>query len=96
LSYIFGREKVIVRETFKGYHIYCDIDIPPETAITLRYYFGDDPIRIEYDEHKIKYKPDLVDTLYKEKMVIKITRIKDKIRFQILEHYKEQDVNMRL
>jgi len=88
LSYMFGKEKVIVKETFKGFHIYCQVDIPPETSLTLRYYFGDDLIRIMYDEERLKYAPDLVDTLYEEKMVISIT----KNGLKILEHYKEKDV----
>jgi len=87
---------VIVKETYKGYHIYCDADIPPEAALTLRYYFGDDPVRIMYDEERLKYAPDLVDTLYEEKMAFKVTKVKDRIRFEIIEHYKEQDVNVRL
>jgi len=87
--------KTTVKETHKGYHIYCDADISPEAAITLRYYYGDDPIRIMYDEERIKYEPTLVDTLYEEKMAIKVTRTKDKIRFEILEHYKEEEVNVR-
>jgi len=88
LSYLFGREKVTIRETFKGYHIYCQVDVPPETALTLRYYFGDDSIRIMYDEERIKYNVELFDTLYEEKMVIEVT----KNGLKILEHYKEKDV----
>ncbi|CAH69437.1 hypothetical protein [Deltalipothrixvirus pozzuoliense] len=80
--------KPVVKETHKGYHIYCDIELSPEKIMNLRYYFGDDIWRIMYDEQRMIFAPHLFDVLYQEKEVFTITPH----GIHVDENYHEYDV----
>ena len=64
---LFGRDKVRVYETRKGYHIYIDADVTPDKAFAIRRYLGDDPDRIEYDYVRYMVTGIYHDTLFRKK-----------------------------
>ena len=79
---------VRVTETAKGYHIYADVNVT--NTIPLRYYYGDDDFRIQYDEQRQWQCPYVADVLYIEKEVITFD---SKGRKHIVEHYTEREVD---
>lgn len=64
---LFGKDKVRVYETRKGYHIYIDVDLPPEKAFTIRRYLGDDPDRLYFDQLRTERLGRYHDTLFMKK-----------------------------
>lgn len=85
--------KVVVKETYKGYHVYSDYVSSPEKEMALRYYFGDDQIRIMYDEERLRLSPHLNDVLYVHKMTGKVTGSKNGIKIIKNERYDEVELN---
>jgi len=83
---------VRVTKTFKGYHIYSTYITDPEKELTLREYFGDDSIRIMYDEERAKKVPHLFDVLYNYKVAGSIRRIGRHTVFVKTEEYEEEEV----
>jgi len=84
--------KVRVTRTFKGYHIYSSYSTDPEKELTLREYFGDDSIRIMYDEERAKKIPHLFDVLYEYKVAGSIKLMKGKTVLIKNEEYEEEEV----
>ena len=64
----FGR--VVTEYTFKGFHITIHLDRPVtlREALNIRRLLGDDPVRLEYDEAKLRYGNYMgFDTLFTHK-----------------------------
>jgi len=83
---------VRVTKTFKGYHIYSSFDTDPEKELTLREYFGDDSIRIMYDEERAKKIPHLFDVLYNYKVAGTFKVVKGRTVLVKTEEYEEEEV----
>ena len=83
---------VRITKTFKGYHIYSSFSSDPEKELTLREYFGDDTIRIMYDEERMRKVPHLFDVLYNYKVAGSIRRIGGKTVLVKTEEYIEEEV----
>ena len=83
---------VRVAKTFKGYHIYSSYSTDPEKELTLREYFGDDTIRIMYDEERMKKVPHLFDVLYNYKVAGTVKVIKGRTILVKVEEYEEEEV----
>ena len=85
---------VRVTKTFKGYHIYSSYSTDPEKELTLREYFGDDTIRIMYDEERAKKIPHLFDVLYNYKVAGTFKVIKGRTVLVKVEEYEEEEINV--
>jgi len=83
---------VRVTKTFKGYHIYSSYSTDPKKELTLREYFGDDTIRIMYDEERAKKIPHLFDVLYNYKVAGSVKVIKGRTVLVKAEEYEEEEV----
>ena len=83
---------VRVTKTFKGYHIYSSHSADPEKELTLREYFGDDSIRIMYDEERMRKVPHLFDVLYNYKVAGTFKVVKGKTILVKVEEYEEEEV----
>jgi len=83
---------VRITKTFKGYHIHSSYDTDPYKELTLREYFGDDSIRIMYDEERAKKIPHLFDTLYNYKVAGTFKVIKGRTVLIKTEEYEEEEV----
>lgn len=86
--------EVTVKETRKGYHVYSTFETTPENEIKLREYFGDDSIRIMYDEERAKQSPHLYNVLYKTKVTGVVQVRKGKVEIVVTSKYSEDDVNV--
>ena len=85
--------EVEIKETYKGYHVYSSYETDPDKELNLRYYFGDDSIRIAYDEERLRQAPHLFDVLYKHKTTGKIVVWSRRILIITGEKYDELQVN---
>jgi len=83
---------VRVTKTFKGFHIYSSYNTEPEKELTLREYFGDDQIRVMYDEERAKKIPHLFDVLYNYKVAGTFKVIKGRTVLVKTEEYEEEEV----
>jgi len=86
-------KSVQVKKTRKGYHFYFDIDVTPEVGLLLRY-IVDDPLRVSFDEARLKAYPELVDVLFEAKLTFNLVIRPDGSTFmKDVTFYAEQDVN---
>jgi len=85
--------KVEIKETYKGYHVYASYVTDPDKELNLRYYFGDDPIRIAYDEERLRQAPHLFDVLYRHKITGKVVATRKGLLILTDEKYDEVQVN---
>ncbi len=83
---------VRVTKTFKGYHIYSSYMTDPEKELTLREYFGDDSIRIMYDEERARKIPRLFDVLYNYKVAGTFKVVNGRTVLVKTEEYEEEEI----
>ena len=79
-------KRIEIYRTKRGYHIYVYTQRPllPHENLTLRYYFGDDPGRIFYDEH---FRPvHWWDTFFKIKINMRTGEVSREEKLTHLPH----------